>query len=98
MRILVLEDNPTVKGLLQSRLNKEGFTVDAVDNGHQGFQLATSVTYDVILSDINMPHWDGLKFIEALERIQSMKLRLGAFRQTNLGRQQWDSGWVFSVN
>lgn len=41
--------------------------MDAVDNGHQGFQLATSNSYDVIISDIRMPHWDGFKFIEAMQ-------------------------------
>ncbi len=67
MRILILEDSKPTQHLLQQRLKKEGFIVEAVDNGHQGFQLATSHTYDVILSDIKMPHWDGFKFIEAIE-------------------------------
>lgn len=67
MRILILEDNPLIKKLLQSRLEAQGHEVEAVDNGHQGFQLATSVGYDVIISDIMMPHWDGFKFIEATE-------------------------------
>ncbi len=42
-------------------------TVDTADNGHQGFQLATSNAYDIILSDLHMPHWDGYKFIEAIQ-------------------------------
>lgn len=67
MRILILEDNAMLKKLLQSRLEAEGYKVETVDNGHQGFQLATSIIYDVIISDIMMPHWDGFKFIEATE-------------------------------
>ena len=67
MRILVLEDSKPTQHLLRSRLEQEGFTVDTADNGHQGFQLATSNAYDIILSDINMPHWDGFKFIEAIQ-------------------------------
>jgi pyruvate kinase len=67
MRILVLEDSKPSQHLLRSRLEKEGFTVDTADNGHQGFQLATANAYDIILSDINMPHWDGFKFIEAIQ-------------------------------
>ncbi len=69
MRILILEDNKSVQQLLQKRLEKEGHEVEAVDNGHQGFQLATSSSYDVILSDISMPHWDGFKFIDAIQVI-----------------------------
>ncbi|WP_028585875.1 pyruvate kinase [Desulfogranum mediterraneum] len=66
MRILILEDNRPVQRLLQSRLEAAGHQVEAVSNGHQGFQLATSSAYDVIISDIQMPHWDGFKFIDAM--------------------------------
>lgn len=69
MRILVLEDSAPVQRLLQARLEKAGYGVDAVSNGHQGFQLAASNAYDAIISDIRMPHWDGYKFIEAIEVI-----------------------------
>lgn len=69
MRILFLEDSPAVQLLTQKRLEKEGYEIDAVDNGHQGFQLATGKSYDVIISDIEMPHWDGFKFIEAMQVI-----------------------------
>lgn len=66
MRILVLEDSKPTQHLLRSRLEKEGYTVDVANNGHQGFQLATAHAYDAILTDIQMPHWDGFKFIEAV--------------------------------
>lgn len=69
MRILVLEDSKPTQHLLRSRLEQAGFTVDTADNGHQGFQLATSSAYDIILTDIAMPHWDGFKFIEAIQVI-----------------------------
>lgn len=67
MRILILEDSKATQHILQTRLEKAGNTVDTADNGHQGFQLATSNAYDIILSDIHMPHWDGFKFIEAIQ-------------------------------
>ena len=67
MRVLILEDSKPNRLLLQSRLEKAGFLVESADNGHQGFQLATSNAYDIILSDIHMPHWDGFKFIEAIQ-------------------------------
>lgn len=66
-RILLVEDNKTQQKLVRERLAKAGHVIDVVDNGHQGFILATSNSYDVILSDIVMPHWDGFKFIEAVQ-------------------------------
>lgn len=67
MRILVLEDAKSTQLLVKKRLEKMEHEVDAVDNGHQGFKLATGNSYDVIISDIRMPHWDGFKFIEAMQ-------------------------------
>ncbi len=66
-RVLLVEDNKTQQKLVESRLSLEGYQVDVVDNGHQGFIIASSNSYDVIISDIIMPHWDGFKFIEAVQ-------------------------------
>ena len=67
MRILIVEDSKPTQHLLRSRLEQAGVAVDTADNGHQGFQRATANAYDIILSDIVMPHWDGFKFIEAIQ-------------------------------
>ena len=66
MRILVLEDSASSRKLLEARLVRVGHMVDLADNGRQGFLLATSNQYDVIITDLNMPGWDGFKFIEAM--------------------------------
>lgn len=67
MRILILEDSKPGRLLLTSRLEKEGHRVDSVENGRQGFLMATSHQYDIFISDLLMPGWDGYKFIEAME-------------------------------
>ena len=70
MRILILEDSKASRLLLTSRLEKEGHKVDAVGNGRQGFFKATSNHYDLFISDLLMPGWDGYKFIEAMEVVR----------------------------
>jgi len=67
MRILVLEDSAASKRLLEARFVKAGHNVDLADNGRQGFLLATSRQYDTIVTDLNMPGWDGFQFIEAMK-------------------------------
>lgn len=67
MRVLILEDSKPIKELLKKRFEKAGHQVEIVDNGHQGFVLATSHPYDAVISDVQMPHWDGLKFVEAMQ-------------------------------
>ena len=67
MDILILEDNKVLQALYRRRLEEQGHQVEIVDNGHQGFLLATAHHYDLIISDVAMPHWDGFKFIEAMQ-------------------------------
>ncbi|MCB2181019.1 MAG: pyruvate kinase [Desulfobulbaceae bacterium] len=67
MEILLLDDSPVISTLLQAQLKKMGHRVDAVENGQQGFHKATSRHYDLVLTDIVMPQWDGFKFIEAMK-------------------------------
>lgn len=67
MRILLLEDNITCSKILASQLERRGHQVDAVFNGQQGFLEASTHQYDIFLCDILMPHWDGIKFMEAAQ-------------------------------
>ncbi len=67
MRILLLEDHKSTQKLIHSRLTKQGHDTDIADNGHQAFLLATANSYDAIISDIMVPHWDGFKFLKAIE-------------------------------
>jgi pyruvate kinase len=69
MRILVLEDTISVSKFLKKRLEREGHEVVIVENGEQGFVAATSWMFDLFLTDMMMPHWDGTKFIQAMETV-----------------------------
>jgi len=66
MKILILEDNPTNRTIICRQLEKLGHQVEAVENGRQGFLLATTKHYDLFICDIMMPQWDGFQFIEAM--------------------------------
>ncbi len=67
MRILIIEDSKLISLQMQRQLEKKGHNVDVADNGKQGFLLATSKHYDVFLTDLFMPQWNGYKFVEAME-------------------------------
>ena len=66
MRILILDDSEVSRKLLETRLSQVGHSTESADNGRQGFLLATTRQFDVIISDLNMPGWDGFQFIEAM--------------------------------
>jgi two-component system, OmpR family, response regulator len=66
MRILVVEDEPAMAGLLQRALEKEGHAVDLAGNGVDALWSATEVDYDAIVLDAMIPSPDGFEVCREL--------------------------------
>jgi len=66
-RILVIEDDPNWRSLLELRLEGDGHTVFAAADGVAGLALAAE-SPDVILCDIDMPRLNGFGVLEALRQ------------------------------
>ena len=63
-RALAVDDSATMRNLVKMALESEGFTVDTAENGQEALELAKRNTYDIVISDINMPVMDGLQFLK----------------------------------
>ncbi len=63
MRILVVEDEPSIANFIRDGLEEEGFAIDVADNGKKGLQLALAniEEYDVILLDWMLPGLSGIE-------------------------------------
>jgi signal transduction histidine kinase/CheY-like chemotaxis protein len=66
LRVLVVEDHPVNRMLLESWLASSGHAVASAENGAVGLELAAFQPFDVILMDVNMPVMDGLAATAAL--------------------------------
>lgn len=66
MRILIVEDDPTIAANLYDYLSAQGHAVDAAADGVTGLHLAVSQQFDVILLDLGLPGMDGMKLCEKL--------------------------------
>jgi two-component system OmpR family response regulator len=60
MKILLVEDEPTVALFIENGLIQSGHSVDHADNGKDGLTLAVSESFDVIILDRMLPQMDGL--------------------------------------
>lgn len=80
MKILLVEDEPTVARFIQKGLNESGHTVDHADNGNKGLSLAVSANYDVIILDRMLPEMDGIDVLSAYrnQQVQTPTLILSA--------------------
>ena len=68
MRILIAEDNKTLQLLTQKMLSKVGAHVEVADNGREALQLVQRDSFDLVITDLNMPEMNGLELIEQLTK------------------------------
>ncbi len=68
-RILIADDDPIVRGSLAAVLRSEGYLVDEARNGIEAVTRSIELAPDLILLDLNMPHWDGWTAFSQLERV-----------------------------
>lgn len=59
MRVLVVDDDKNIRGLLKRALESEHFAVDTAPDGEQGVYLACTNDYDILVVDNRMPKKDG---------------------------------------
>lgn len=67
-RILIIDDERSIRNTLKDILEFEGYKIDLAENGKMGVQMAMATTYDLIFSDIKMPEMDGIEVLETLHK------------------------------
>ena len=65
-KILVIDDEKSIRNALQEILEYEKFDVELAENGPEGLQKFNDDQFDVVLCDIKMPEMDGLEVLEKI--------------------------------
>ncbi len=66
--ILIVDDDPHVLLLLEGYLKKEKYDVTQVERGEKASSLIAEKTYDLVISDLNLPDKNGIQILEAAKR------------------------------
>jgi len=66
VRVLFIEDDPTVAQMYKLKLELDGYQVTMAKDGEEGLELATDVKPDIIFLDIRLPKMDGFAVLERL--------------------------------
>ena len=65
-RILVIDDDPFFRRLLQSHLSHAGYAVQVAEDAVEGGKALLHPNFDLVLCDINMPFMTGLELVSLL--------------------------------
>ncbi len=66
MRVLLVEDDPTIAQFVEKGLREASYAVDHASDGLTGLERAVAEPYDVAIVDVMLPRMDGLSMIDAL--------------------------------
>jgi DNA-binding response OmpR family regulator len=68
--VLVVDDQPAIRDLVRRTLDAEGFHVEEASDGESALRLIQARTepFDLVLTDLSMPHIDGRQVSETLRR------------------------------
>ncbi len=73
MNILIVDDEPTYRQMLETFLRMEGWSVLTASDGQDALQRLGEAKVDCIISDVYMPVMDGLKFHTKLREMPEYK-------------------------
>jgi two-component system chemotaxis response regulator CheY len=98
---LVVDDSTTMQEMVSFTLSKAGFDVTRASNGKEGITSVQGRTFDLVVTDLNMPEMDGVEFIKKLRTIPAyrftpilMLTTEGSEERKNQGRAAGASGWL----
>jgi DNA-binding response OmpR family regulator len=70
MQVLLIEDEPGIGQFINQGLQEAGYNVDLVNDGKEGWEHASSFSYDLMIIDILLPHIDGLSLVKKIRDYQ----------------------------
>lgn len=68
-RILVIDDDETIREYIQLLLEDEGFNVSVAENGSAGLEIFNRESIDLIITDLIMPEKEGLETIQDMRKL-----------------------------
>ncbi len=72
-KILVVDDSVTMRQLVRMTLTQSGFRVVEAEDGAIGLHTASLSSFDLVLSDVNMPVMNGLDLVRNLRKLDQYR-------------------------
>ncbi len=66
-KIIIVDDEDSIRGMLKTLFDREGFDVTCAETGEEGLRLAKQDFYQIHIIDMNLPGMDGLELFRRLK-------------------------------
>lgn len=101
IRILAVDDSKTIRTMISSALVDAGFDVTLAEDGVQALEIAQREKFALVVTDVNMPHMDGITLVRELRsRSDYAYIPIlvctteSSAEQKNRGREAGATGWI----
>jgi two-component system, NtrC family, response regulator PilR len=93
-KILVVDDERSMRELLDLVLKREGYSVATAENGTRALELIRQNVFDLIISDVKMPDINGIELLERVREISpdTMVIMITAFATVDTARRAFKLG------
>ncbi|HEX8089395.1 MAG TPA: response regulator, partial [Blastocatellia bacterium] len=93
-KILVVDDERSMRDLLELVLKREGYVVHKAENGTRALELVRQNVYDLIISDVKMPDINGIELLSRVREIspETMVIMITAFATVDTARRAFKLG------
>ena len=71
--ILAVDDSASMRQMVVFALKSAGYTVSEAADGKQALSIAQTKSFDLVITDVNMPNMDGLTLTKELRKLQAYK-------------------------
>jgi CheY-like chemotaxis protein len=91
-KILIIEDDKTIRNGLQRLMTNEGYDVHFADNGVEGLRIANDQKPDVIICDIAMPEMNGFEVLAKIKQIPALASKPFMFLSAKITKEDEQKG------
>ncbi|MCK5075308.1 MAG: response regulator, partial [Calditrichia bacterium] len=66
-KILIVEDEEVIRSIFHETFSAWGFEVDSAENGKEALKKTENESYNIIVTDLNMPFMNGIELMKKLK-------------------------------
>jgi len=67
VRILIVDDDESIRKTMQTTLEDEGYIVDLATNGNEAIEMTQETAYNIALLDIRLPDMEGVELLKLIK-------------------------------